>query len=182
MKFQEIILTQTKIDIGLLLDINNKKLKDHCLKYKKNITRKRGNEITDTLSEDSDIPKHPEIEKMLNKINEQYFFNYKKNLILDEFWGHIHDKNQSSILHHHVNPNNLSNSPDISGVYYVSVPKESGVIVFQYSENKFLEKRYWIEPKEGLFILFPSSLPHFITRHGNDRERISISFNFKIKV
>ena len=51
MKFQEIILTQTKIDVGLLIDINNKKLKDHCLKYKKNIIRKRGNEITDTLSE-----------------------------------------------------------------------------------------------------------------------------------
>ena len=60
---QELILTQTKIEIGKLNNINNKILKEHCLKYKGVIKRERGFDLTDTLSEDSDIPTHPELEK-----------------------------------------------------------------------------------------------------------------------
>ena len=57
-----------------------------------NIGRNRGR-ITDTLSEDSDIPTHPELEKMLNNINEQYFQNIKQSNTRS-IWGHIHDKNR----------------------------------------------------------------------------------------
>lgn len=177
---EELILTQTKLEIGEIKTIDNKILKEHCLKYKHHINRERGKDSTDTLSEDSDIPTHPELEKMLNSINEQYFAKHKTNLKLDEFWGHIHDKNQSTNLHHHATVNNLDNSPQISGVYYVSVPKDAGVIVFQYPINQYMEKRYWIQPKEGLFILFPSTLNHFVTRNNSEEERISISFNFKL--
>ena len=178
---EELILTQTKLDIGELKFIDNKILKDHCLKYKGVHTRSRGNDITDTLSEDSDIPNHPEVEKMLNGVNEQYFLKYKKNLKLDAFWAHIHDKNHSTTLHHHTTVTNLDNSPHLSGVYYVSTPANSGVIVFQYNENQFMSKRHWIQPQGGLFILFPSSLEHFVTRSENKEDnRISISFNFKI--
>tara|TARA_R110000787_G_scaffold158509_1_gene272398 strand:- start:1027 stop:1566 length:540 start_codon:yes stop_codon:yes gene_type:complete len=177
---EKLVLTQTKLDIGELKDIDNNILKEHCLKYKNIINRERGNDVTDTLSEDSDIPTHPELEKMLNGVNKQYFLKYKKNLKLEEFWGHIHDKNQSTTLHHHATVNNLDNSPHISGVYYVNVPENAGVIVFQYPTNQFLNKRYWVQPKEGLFILFPSTLEHFVTRNKNKKERISISFNFKL--
>jgi uncharacterized protein (TIGR02466 family) len=176
---QELILTQTKIEIGKLDNINNKILKEHCLKYKGVIKRERGFDLTDTLSEDSDIPTHPELEKILDNINKIYFDKYKINLILQQFWGHIHDKNHSTTLHHHATVNNLDNSPQISGVYYVNVPKEAGVIVFQYNENQYMEKRHWIQPQESLFLLFPSTLNHFVTRNNSEEERISISFNFK---
>ena len=77
----ELILTKTAIEIGEIKNVNNKILKKHCLKYKHYIGRDRGKDITDTLSEDSDIPNHPELEKMLNNINEQYFSKYKNNLL-----------------------------------------------------------------------------------------------------
>ena len=176
----QLILTKTAIEIGEIKNVNNKILKKHCLKYKHHIDRDRGKDITDTLSEDSDIPTHPELEKMLNNINEQYFLKYKNNLILDQFWGHIHDKNHSTNLHHHATVNNLEKSPQVSGVYYVSVPKDAGVIVFQYPINQYISNRYWIKPREGLFILFPSTLEHFVTRNKNTKERISISFNFHV--
>jgi hypothetical protein len=178
---EKLILTQTIVEIGLLNNINNNVLKKHCLKYEKNILRERGKLKTDTLSEDSDIPTHPEIEKMLNCINEIYYKQHSKNLILKEFWGHIHQHNHSTTLHHHAIVTDLKNSPDISGVYYVNVPKNAGVIVFQYNVNQYLEKRYWIQPKNGLFILFPSTLLHFVTRNKSKEKRISISFNFNLK-
>ena len=68
---EKLVLTQTKLDIGELKDIDNNILKEHCLKYKNIINRERGNDVTDTLSEDSDIPTHPELEKMLNGVNKQ---------------------------------------------------------------------------------------------------------------
>lgn len=176
---ESLVLTQTVVEIGLLNNIDNNILKEHCLKYEGIITRERGNSKTDTLSEDSDIPTHPEIEKMLNSINEIYYKKHNKNLTLDEFWGHIHQHNHSTTLHHHAVVTDLKNSPEISGVYYVNVPKDAGVIVFQYNINQYEEKRYWIQPKEGLFILFPSTLLHFVTRNESNEKRISISFNFK---
>ena len=177
---EKLVLTETAIEIGKLPVINNNIIKQHCLSYEKQITRERGFDITDTLSEDTDIPEHKEVNKMLSLIIKELKDKYNKNYYVDEFWGHIHEKNHSTNLHHHINVNSLINSPILSGVYYVTAPKECGVITFQYPINQYLDKTYWIKPEPGLFILFPSSLPHYVTRNNSEEKRISISFNFKL--
>jgi len=177
---EKLILTETVIEIGKLSTIDNDEIKKHCLLHEKQITRKRGLDITDTLSEDTDIPEHEEVDKVLSLIKKELNNQHNKNYYVDEFWAHIHEKNHSTNLHHHVNVNDLINSPVLSGVYYVTAPKNCGVITFQYPVNQYLDKTYWIKPEPGLFILFPSSLPHYVTRNNNEAKRISISFNFKI--
>jgi len=171
---EKLILTQTSINIGRIDNVNNALLKDHCLKFKNTPLNTRGEDPTDTFYEDSNIPMNKEIEKIINIINN----NYNNKLQLKEFWAHIHEHNQSTNLHHHALIDNLKESPTLSAVYYVSVPKESGVIVFEYNVNQFKKKRYWIKPEVGLFIVFPSTLEHFVTRNKSQEERISISFNW----
>ena len=78
----------------------------------------------------------------------------------------------------------------ISGVYYVSIPKNSGSIVFLnkdldtfYREsiknyNEYNSSTWTIEPKENQCVLFPSYLQHYVEPNLNKKERISISFNY----
>lgn len=90
----------------------------------------------------------------------------------------------------------------ISGVYYIKVPKDSGIIVFERGRDEtdrmdFLTRAYmskgmavdnsrtntehWFHPHEGLLILFPGHLMHCVNQNLTDDEddrRISLSFNF----
>jgi uncharacterized protein (TIGR02466 family) len=79
----------------------------------------------------------------------------------------------------------------LSGVFYLSVPNESGKLVLQNpainrmwngcaltsKKNKFTGESIRIEPVEGNILLFPSYLPHSVETNNHDEERISISFN-----
>jgi len=175
------ILSQTLVHIGDLNNIDNNTLKKICLKHKNFSLKKRAKDETDTLSEDCTIPYHKELKKVIEKLISMYKDKFKINLKLDQFWGHIHEKNHSTNLHNHVNPSNLENSAVISGVYYVYIPKKSGKIVFDYNINQYETRRYWFQPVTGRYLLFPSYLNHFVTRNLDNEERISISFNFKLE-
>jgi uncharacterized protein (TIGR02466 family) len=65
----------------------------------------------------------------------------------------------------------------LSGVYYVQIPKNSGRLVFEYNINQFQNYLSWIEPVVGNFIIFPSTLNHYVTKNLGDECRVSISFN-----
>jgi uncharacterized protein (TIGR02466 family) len=78
-----------------------------------------------------------------------------------------------------------------SGVFYLSVPRESGKISIVNlginrmwkglslvsEKNQFTAESIKIDPIEGNIILFPSYLPHSVETNNHDGERISISFN-----
>ena len=61
----------------------------------------------------------------------------------------------------------------LSGVYYVSVPEDSGQLVLTTENN--LTK---ISPDEGYFIFFSPSLLHEVTENKSSGLRLSIAFNF----
>jgi len=87
----------------------------------------------------------------------------------------------------HVHPQAV-----VSGVYYISIPKNSGSIVFINNDLNYLNDFYgsvnnyneynsanWmIEPEENKCILFPSYLTHYVEPNLNKKERIGISFNY----
>ena len=97
----------------------------------------------------------------------------------------------------HVHPHSY-----ISGVFYLKVPKASGNIVFErstvetdrmsfitdaYIERKLdidhpnINTQYMFAPKEGMLLLFPGHLSHYVTPNiteETDDRRISLSFNF----
>ena len=135
-----------------------------------------------TRSEDSYCPKTAEVESIIKDMQLAYFKIIGEKISFVECWGHIHEKNMSTRLHSH-RPNY------VSGVFYVSAPKGSGSIVFprrnlsprfrEFSWKMGYNLRDFIyEPKEGMFLLFPGYLEHYVTRNKSENLRISISFNF----
>jgi uncharacterized protein (TIGR02466 family) len=74
---------------------------------------------------------------------------------------------------------------DISGVYYLKVPLNSGNIFFK-NPNKLLSSSIcfyhlpegaYVEAIEGKFLLFPGWLEHGVLPNNSADDRISISFN-----
>tara|TARA_B100001029_G_scaffold161906_1_gene150964 strand:- start:40 stop:624 length:585 start_codon:yes stop_codon:yes gene_type:complete len=102
-------------------------------------------------------------------------------------WANINSKGSYNTTHNHP-------GCDLSGVYYVKVPKgECGNINFidprpalNYG-NSFIVQRYVGGdsiprfPVEGTMYIFPSSLQHSVGTNETDEDRISISFNLNIR-
>ncbi len=100
--------------------------------------------------------------------------------------GHWNERHQHF---HHTVPTFLS------GVYYVSVPSNSGVIRFYDPRGSMtaetLDQEYYfnsapyqyIEPKDGMIILFPPWLEHDVTVNNNEEEedRYNIAFNIMMR-
>ena len=105
-------------------------------------------------------------------------------IVIPQMWINVNKKNDWNAIHLHGQYN-------LSGTYYVKVPKDSGQIVFRDPRpaamtNNFMVNRFdkgefrKIKPIEGLLILFPSYLEHFVEPSNADEDRISISFDVVI--
>ena len=102
-------------------------------------------------------------------------------IAIPQMWINVNKKNDWNIIHSH-------GQYTLSGTYYVKVPEDSGKIVFRDPRpaainNNFFVNRFdkgefrRIKPVEGLLILFPSYLDHFVEPNNADEDRISISFD-----
>jgi len=98
-------------------------------------------------------------------------------------WANINPKGSYNTAHDHP-------GCDLSGVYYVKVPKgECGNIAFNDPRsaltygNSFVVERYVGGdsiprfPIEGNMYIFPSSLKHDVSTNQTNEDRISLSFN-----
>ena len=95
---------------------------------------------------------------------------------------------------HHI-PRHSHPASQFSGVYYFDVTEESGDITFYDPISDF---RVWydeganpavpfrpfseikIHPETGMFLVFPSWLPHSTLPNKSKRDRIIFSFNFDL--
>ena len=102
-------------------------------------------------------------------------------IVIPQMWINVNKKNDWNVIHSHGQYN-------LSGTYYVKVPKDSGNIVFKDPRpaamtNNFMVNTFdkgefrKVKPIEGLLILFPSYLEHFVEPSNADEDRISISFD-----
>ena len=105
-------------------------------------------------------------------------------IVIPQMWINVNKKNDWNAIHLHGQYN-------LSGTYYVKVPKDSGNIVFKDPRpaamtNNFMVNTFdkgefrKVKPIEGLLILFPSYLEHFVEPSNADEDRISISFDVVI--
>jgi len=142
----------------------------------------------DLIKDDSTIIKLVEsIEKHLNIFSKD--FNIKKTFFVDNIWININNYKDSNERHFH--PGSI-----LSGVFYVKVPKDSGMLKFynplgniigptlENKVDKWNEKNsvvMLVKPKENNLFIFPSWLEHSVLPNLNKtEERISFSFNAKI--
>jgi hypothetical protein len=129
-----------------------------------------------TRYEDSHCPESPIIDQIIEDLK----IAFKKatgglEISLIEKWAHIHEKNMSTNTHDHY-------PAAVSSAFYVSVPEGAGEICFAAPHNKYPDygKEITFKPEEGMFLLFPGPLEHFVTRNLSEERRISLGFNFDI--
>jgi len=155
-------------------------LKKDCL-HSFEMNNRMSKDVSDTRNEDLVIRESKVFDDLIETIKDKFYTKYNDCLELTECWSQIHEQNESTNTHNHVNCFDKNGSPDISGAYYLQVPKDSGDIVFQWTIDSYNKlKRWWFKPKTGDLLLFPSTLEHFVTKNTSDEKRIVISFNFKI--
>ena len=88
----------------------------------------------------------------------------------NEFWFNISNSGDNTGWHDH------KENAKISCVYYISVPKKSGNIIFR-KKNKNKYEKWFVKPQDGMMILFPSKLEHCVEINKSCDIRISLSFN-----
>ena len=96
---------------------------------------------------------------------------YKElGLPMDEFWFNIAAPGESTGWHDH------KERSELSGVYYLHVPDNSGDIHFR---KKIDDKTFEWEMKSqtGKLILFDSNIEHSVPENKSNKNRISIAFN-----
>ena len=123
------------------------------------------------------------LEPLVNKIKDickNINLNIQE-LVVPQLWVNLNKKGDWNTIHQHGNYH-------LSGVYYVKVPKNCGQLVFRDPRpgaigNTCLNKRFdrgefrKINIVEGLLMLWPNYLDHFVEPSQTDEERISISFD-----
>lgn len=109
----------------------------------------------------------------------------KKKMFCELSWFNYYNKYDYQEAHDHENN-------EISAVYYLTVPKNSGNIRFVSPEpkgvknvfvkdNPYTWREYKVTPKEGLLIMFRSNLIHSVQQSKSNKTKISLSYNFTIK-
>lgn len=117
----------------------------------------------------------------INLIIHNYKFSEKTEFHLHNLWINENYKNCWNHVHNHPHST-------FSGVYYIKVPPMSGNLIFPRTSifniaaftdvtNSDFALNYNISPEEGLMVIFPSELLHYVEPNENDQSRISIAFN-----
>jgi|TARA_X000001036_G_scaffold428713_1_gene458865 uncharacterized protein (TIGR02466 family) len=86
------------------------------------------------------------------------------------------------------NKNHIHGACDLSGVYYIQTPKNSGDIVFSnpnpivqhkelYNKDKCFWHQYKLEPVEKGILFFPCWVPHEVETNKSEKNRLALSFN-----
>ena len=107
-----------------------------------------------------------------------------KKFEIKQLWANVNRKNDYNIVHQHGNY-------DLSGTYYVKVPKNSGRLMFRDPRpgaisNSFMSKNFdkgelhGVNILEGMLVMWPAYLDHLVEPNKTDDERISISFDINV--
>jgi uncharacterized protein (TIGR02466 family) len=190
------ILTLFPVAIGMVDNPDHKKIKKNIIKestFIKDKVKKGGefwgSDVYNTLGTYNIV----ENDKF-NSLHEWLFekvrdyaitMGYKnKKIQCKDGWINFYKKYDYQDVHDH-------DTCDISAVYYVSIPKNSGNIMFYTHEtrgvanfydpnNQFTWKTYSIEPREGMLLMFKSNLQHRVDPNKTNQSKITLAYNFKV--
>jgi uncharacterized protein (TIGR02466 family) len=174
-----------------LTSINNAQLIEYTNEIKQLSDGVVKSNVNGWQSDRLSIP-HPEIAKLTEEIiarvrtvADQIGIKKSTELFLSNLW--INANPIAGFNRPHIHPDDL-----FAGVYYVSVPENSGSIIFknpainlQYhvreslveNINQFIAPNWVLKPKPGMLLLFPGWLEHYVEPNTSTEDRISIAFN-----
>jgi uncharacterized protein (TIGR02466 family) len=113
----------------------------------------------------------------LENLSSEIFSQYStKKLKIDAMWGNINSYRNSNFAHVHEG--------ELSGVFYLQIPEESGNLVFinpavRSDNHRIRASNYRVAPSKLSCIIFPSWLEHYVEVSNSHTDRISVSFNLK---
>jgi len=104
---------------------------------------------------------------MLNTyIREHIHCEFNINLINKKTWGNIYTPNQTTEPLLNIDPVDLRNSPDYTCLYGIDV--NDCIIKIHYEDNRRKGRRWEVELKDNMFIIFPSTCMYYITNTQRD--------------
>jgi uncharacterized protein (TIGR02466 family) len=127
----------------------------------------------------------PEISEKISEKLDEYVQNVlcpetDVSLVVTQSWINVNKPNTSHHMHTHDNS-------IISGVYYISPDIPESIKLYKKKENnlfyntkivnQFNCKKFNLNVKKGMLILFPSDLTHSVDTNLSSENRISLSFN-----
>ena len=173
-------LWPTYMYMGTVKDIDNEEISEWILNYKKNTKTRNASNQGGWQESISDYQDEPVFKNYIQTILQTLrVTKLKGEKVTIHSWANVNEKGNWNFIHNHP-------GTDLSGVYYVKVPKDSGEIVFfdprkiDTANSAFQEdhpKSMGVHPIEGNFIMFPSYLEHMVTPSESEEIRISIAFN-----
>ena len=150
-----------------------KSIKDYFLKYTSPPTIEALKVLIDTVREYC-------MQEFAAGIGEAEFGLPPISIDLTDYWINVMPPGSYQRIHSHFNSN-------LSGTFYLQAPEQSGDLYIPSPYINGIENiittasEYIIPPKVREGWLHPSSLPHYVSRNESDEDRVSISYNLKLK-
>lgn len=116
--------------------------------------------------------------------------NFDLKYYIENIWINVNKPGDANDLHDHP-------GSDFSVIFWLKTPKDCGNLLFthpedfaqytsintmreEYKEALNIYPSYYFTPKEGSFLVFPSSLMHKVEQNKSNEDRISVACNIKI--
>jgi len=146
----------------------------------------------DIRYEDIRINFTPQVQRIARTLEQEWFTAFGDEIELcwqgqegndpnSAFWSVVHAKGEMTNLHSHESADNYVGGAHVSAAFYVKVPPNSGDFVFQYKPNPYIIRQEVVKAEPNKFVMFDSTMPHFVTKNHSDDLRIVISMNFRFK-
>lgn len=146
----------------------------------------------DIRYEDIRINFTPQVQRIARTLEQEWFNTFGDEIELcwqgqegndpnSAFWSVVHAKGEMTNLHSHESADNYVAGAHVSAAFYVKVPPNSGDFVFQYKPNPYIIRQEVVKAEPNKFVMFDSTMPHFVTKNHSDDLRIVISMNFRFK-
>lgn len=189
---EETTLFSTPIYAAVLSDINNSAAAKEL--YSVYVSDDKGRDVSNSGGWQSndlsgvmgDLPEIGAITDLVTMAATEIFMKWKirdTEAIASGVWGNINgdgDYNKS-----HVHPLTI-----MSACYYISAAENSGAILFErpdnqglyfhseYNDSPYTAREIGVEPYDGLLLVFPSYLSHYVLPNRSGEDRMSLAFNF----
>lgn len=199
----EHLLFVTSCYITYLTDIDNAQISDNALQHEissssEHRSNKGGFQSQPFRNNNFDNEETFKLfQKFICPMAQQIFNSWNLDKSIDNYAYWYNVNRRYNYNNAHIHPGSY-----LSGVYYSQVPSDSGRIVFDRSQteldrlefqqdhielnnlkidNNRVNTQHWFIPEEGMLILFPGHLSHYVEQNltqDKDDARISLSFNF----
>jgi hypothetical protein len=179
-RFTEAFFIKGKIDD--VSHVNTSLIKNHILANFTLANRMKNDQYW-YLKEYVKVPYHQHIQWVQDFLRDHYRLEHGRTLVLcakDGIRGIVQQTGEATITHNHIQDWHLADSPDVSCLYCVSNNEKKSDIIFEYDDGRNRHRRWRVPLEKDTFILFSSSLNHYITKNEDKDFLVNLSLQFQL--